>query len=65
MQNQFDKYGELRNLSAINVQVAFVICCIPDHKVKTLVDQLKELVVWGKKKKDGDEVISIISSTKI
>lgn len=51
MQNQFDKYGELWNLSAINVQVAFVICCIPDHKVKTLVDQLKELVVWGKKKK--------------
>lgn len=62
--NKFDKCVEPWGLSAINVHIAFVRSCIPDHKVKTLVDLLKELVcVWGKK--DNDKVISIISSTKI
>lgn len=51
------------SLSPINAHIAFVISCIPDQKVKPLVDQLKELL--SERKKDGDKVISIIDSTKI
>lgn len=62
-QNRFSKKGELWSLTAINVHIVLVISCKPDHKVKAVLNQLKELAFhW---KKYGDEVISIISSTEI
>lgn len=48
-QNQFSKDGELRSLTAINIHVVFVVTCKADHKVKAVLNQVKELVFhWEK-----------------